>query len=106
MGSFPETYNYPNRLLRKQWLYSTKASKASPIKLLRESWRERESKKRGIRGRWKGKEEILPRKPHDAMKRAMIFLCFLFSFVPLFHAIRHSIGNARYPGNGFPRIPP
>ena len=46
MGSFPETYNYPNRLRRKQWLYSTKASKASPIKLLHESWREREQKKR------------------------------------------------------------
>ena len=41
-----------------------------------------------MRGRWRGKEEILPRKSHDAMKRATIFLCFLFSFVPLkFHAI-------------------
>ena len=49
---------------------------------------ERESRKRGMRGRWRGKEEILPRKSHDAMKRATIFLCFLFSFVPLkFHAI-------------------
>ena len=86
MGSFPETYNGPNRLRSKRRLYSTKASKAFPIELLCESWRERAEK--GMRGRWRGKEEILPRKPHDAMKRAMIFLCFLFSFVPLkFHAI-------------------
>ena len=46
MGSFPETYNYPNRLRRKRWLYSTKASKGSPIKLLGESWRERERAKK------------------------------------------------------------
>ena len=32
-----------------------------------------------MKGRWRGKEETLPRKPHDSMKRAMIFLCFLFS---------------------------
>ena len=31
------------------------------------------------RGRWRRKEETLPRKPHDSIKRAMIFLCFLFS---------------------------
>ena len=64
MGSFPETYNYPNRLLRKQWLYSTKASKASPIKLLRESWRERErAKKEELGGGGREKRKYFPANP-------------------------------------------
>ena len=88
MGSFSETYNGPNRLRSKRRLYSTKASKAFPIELFeRKLEREREQKKRGMGGRWREKEETHPRKPHDSIKHAMIFLCFLFSFVPLFHAI-------------------
>ena len=80
MGSFPETYNDPNRLRSKQRLYSTQASKAFPIELLRESWRERENNhEKRNEGRGGGGEETLPRKPLDSIKRAMICLCFLFS---------------------------
>ena len=87
MGSFPETYNGPNRLHSKRRLYSTKASKAFPIELFERKLERERAKKRGMGGWWRGKEETLPRKPHDSIKHAMIFLCFLFSFVPLFHAI-------------------
>ena len=57
MGSFPETYNDPNRLRSKQRLCSTQASKAFPIELLRESWRERATMKRGMKGEVEGKRE-------------------------------------------------
>ena len=64
MDSFPETYNYANRLRRKRWLYSTKASKASPIKLLRQSWRERErAKKEELGGGGREKRKHFPANP-------------------------------------------
>ena len=79
MGSFPETYNDPNRLRSKRRPYSTKASKTfrssycAKVEERVQPWKEE------WRGRWREKEETLPRKPHDSIKRAMIFLCFLFS---------------------------
>ena len=56
MGSFPETYNGPNRLRSKRRLYSTKASQT-----LRSSfWAkvgEREQKKRNEGGGGEGKRK-------------------------------------------------
>ena len=64
------------------------------------------AKKEEWRGRWRGKEETLPRKPHDAMKRAMIFLCLPFSsFLSFTQILVTRSENARYPGNGSPRFP-
>ena len=86
MGSFPETYNDPNRLR----IGSSGCTVYRLAKLFRSSYcakvgerereRERESNhEKRNEGRGGGGEETLPRKPHDSIKRAMICLCFLFS---------------------------
>ena len=82
MGSFPETYNDPNRLRSKRRLYSTQAKKTfrssycPKVGEREQSWKE---EWRGRRRETEGKRGNASRKPNDSIKRATIFLCFLFS---------------------------
>ena len=57
MGSFPETYNGPNRLPSKRRLYSTKASKAFPIELFERKLERERAKKEEWGGRGGGGEK-------------------------------------------------
>ena len=86
MGSFPETYNDPN----KRRLYSTKASKtfrSSFWAKVGERKRERESKKRGMKWEVEGKRgNASPKTPRCYETPHDVSLFPLF-FVPLFHAI-------------------
>ena len=84
MGSFPETYNDPNRLRSKRRLYSTQRV---PIEFLRESWIERATMKRGMKGKVEGKRgNASPQTPRFYKTRYDISLFPLF-FVRRFHAI-------------------
>ena len=104
VGSFPETYNDPN----KRRLYSTKASKtfrSSFWAKVGERKRERAKKRNEVGG---GGEK---RKRFPANPTTLWNVPWYFSVSSLFRSslsrnTRHSIGNADYPGNGFPRIPP